>query len=53
MAYLMDFIMYGVIYDMFGWSTTFTEINFFNSDLLCYSYNFYGSTNAAAAIPSR
>lgn len=45
MVYLMDYIVYGVVYDMLGWETTFTEINFFPSDLMCYYYNFYGTVS--------
>ena len=35
-AYLIDFVVYGKIYDVLGLSTTFTEIDFFPSDLFCY-----------------
>ena len=52
-VYIMDYIMYGVVYDMLGWDTTFTEINFFPSDLMCYVYNKYDDDAATSTVPSK
>ena len=54
MAYLVDLIVYGYTYPALGMSSTFTEINFFPSDIMCYLYNFYDdSTSAYYAVPSK
>ena len=53
MVYLMDYIMYGVVYDLLGWSTTFTDINFFPTDLLCYTYNQYDDNDPSSSVPTK
>ena len=54
MVYLVDYIVYDIIYGLVGFSSTFTEINFFPTNIQCYKWNFYDdSTNAAYAVPAK
>ena len=56
MAYLVDYIVYGVIYGLIGASSTFSdyELTFFPSNVFCYQYNFYDDpTNANYAVPAK
>ena len=41
MAYLVDYVIYGKTYPALGMNSTFTEIDFFPEDIMCYVYNFY------------
>ena len=38
-GYFMDYIIYGKLYDLLGWTTDFYEIDFLPDDLLCYNLN--------------
>ena len=52
MVYLVDYIIYGLIYPAAGLSTTFTEINFFPSNLNCYLYNWWDGVSTTVNIPT-
>ena len=53
MAYLVDYIVFGQMYPLVGFTSTFTEINFFPTNIFCYQYNWYGSSNAGASTPTK
>jgi hypothetical protein len=52
MVYLVDYIIYGLIYPAAGLSTTFTEINFFPANLNCYLYNWWDGVSTTVNIPT-
>jgi hypothetical protein len=52
MAYLVDFIVYGNLYKLVGFSTTFTEINFFPDNLLCYKFNWFQEGFGYSSVPT-
>ena len=52
-GYFMDYLVYGKIYDAIGWESTFTEIDFEPTDLLCYDLNgFDPDTSLVSPIPA-
>ena len=52
MTYLVDYIIYGLIYPATGLKTTFTEINFFPANLNCYLYNWWDGVSTTVNIPT-
>ena len=48
----MDFIVYGKVYGLVGWTTDFAEINFAPSDITCYNRNGYDPTVANSPVPT-